>query len=74
MPDDEVGRFDDVADDVDVTGGRILMTGLREPHSDGRIRNRRTEDRDSRPVRGGEDAVTARLLPQVPPQLVEQLA
>ena len=57
MPDHEVRRLDDVADDIDVPRGGIAMPRLRQAHPDRRIGNRRAEDRHRRAVRGGQDAV-----------------
>src|SRR5262245_64331417 len=49
------------------------MTRLRQAHTDGRIGYRRTENRDLGPVRGRQDAVVAGVIPELLPELVEEL-
>ena len=74
MADHEVGRLDDVADDVDVAGGRVAVARLRQPHADRRVGDRRAEDRHVGLVGGGQDPLLAGFLPQVLAELVDELA
>ena len=72
--DDQVRRFDDVADDVDVAGAGALLTRLREPHADGRIGDRRTEDRHVGAVRRRQNPVAARGLPEAAAEPIQDFA
>ena len=72
--DDDVGRLDDVADDVDLAGRLVAMAGLRQAHADGRVGDRRAEDRHVGLVGRGQDAVVLGFLPEVLAELVEELA
>jgi hypothetical protein len=74
VADDEVGRLDDVADDVDQAGAGVTMARLRQPHPDRRVGDGGAEDRDVGAVGRGQDPLLSRLLPQVFAELVEELA
>ena len=74
LPNDDVGRLDDVADDVGRAGRLVAVTGLREAHPNRGIRDGRAEDRHFGAVGRGQDAVVPGVLPQLLAQLVEELA
>ena len=57
--DDEVGRLDDVPDDVDVAGTRFFLPRLRQAHADRGVGDRRAEDRHVGAVGGRQDALPA---------------
>ena len=70
-----MGRdLDDVADDVDLPGGRVTVTALRQAHPNRRVGDGRTEDRDVRPVGRREDAAVLGFLPQAFAEFEQELA
>ena len=72
--DHQVRRLDDVADDVDVAGAGLLLPRLRQPHPDGRIGDRRAEDRHVGAIGAGQDPLEPGGLPEMAAEQVEELA
>src|SRR5690242_16544667 len=72
--DDDVGRLDDVTDDVDVAGARHLLTRLRQAHANGGVRNGRAEDRHVRAIGARQDAVATGRLPQMSAEAMQKFA